>query len=81
MATSVLTPHSTDFMISVRNTKLHILKHYPNATQITFLKVFVRECDPFSLLEGTDVSPRLSVKGCAYVELEEDNRNEQILSY
>lgn len=37
--------------------------------------------DPFSLLEGTDVSPRLGVKGCAYVEQEEDNRNEQILSY
>uniref|UniRef100_A0A671PH52 Huntingtin-interacting protein 1-related protein n=1 Tax=Sinocyclocheilus anshuiensis TaxID=1608454 RepID=A0A671PH52_9TELE len=25
--------------------------------------------------EGTDISPRLSVKGCTYVELEEDNRN------
>ncbi len=57
------------------------LKHCPNATQITVLKVSVREWDPFSLLEGTDVSPRLSVKRCAYVELEEDNRKEQILSY
>lgn len=51
------------------------LKHCPNATQIMILKVFLRECDPFSLVKGTDVSPRLSVKGWAYVELEEDNRN------
>lgn len=57
------------------------LNHCPNATQITVLKVSVREWDPFSLLEGTDVSPRLSMKRCAYVELEEDNRKEQILSY